>query len=78
MNGAFVTSRSFNEKLAKYSFNRILEYRIILFKEAKTYEDVHYLNIKQLSKEQRQEIKTLMRNGIKLYQQVQRIMEKGC
>ncbi|CAI9393530.1 DUF294 nucleotidyltransferase-like domain-containing protein [Niallia sp. Sow4_A1] len=65
-------------KAYEYSFNRILEYRIILFKEAKTYEDVHYLNIKQLSKEQRQEIKTLMRNGIKLYQQVQRIMEKGC
>ncbi|HEO8419220.1 DUF294 nucleotidyltransferase-like domain-containing protein [Niallia sp. FSL W8-0635] len=62
----------------EYSFNRILDYRINLFREAKTYEDVHYLYINQLTKEQRQEIKALMRNGIKLYHQVQRIIEKGC
>jgi len=70
----------YDEWLKPYesSFNRILEYRIDLFREAKTYEDVHYLSINQLTKEQRQEIKTLMRNGIKLYHQVHRIIEKGC
>ncbi|WP_312094418.1 DUF294 nucleotidyltransferase-like domain-containing protein [Niallia sp.] len=73
-------SKRYDEWLKPYehSFNRILDYRIILFKEAKTYEDVHYLNISQLTKEQRQEIKGLMRDGIKLYHQVQRIIEKGC
>jgi CBS domain-containing protein len=59
-------------------FMRILEYRIALFREVKTYSDVHFLNIKSLTKEERQEIKVLLRNGIKLYQQVQRIIEKGC
>lgn len=59
-------------------FAKILAYRIALFRDAKTYNDVHFLNIKQLTKEERQEIKQLLRNGIKLYQQVQRIIEKGC
>lgn len=59
-------------------FKRILEYRIFLFKEAKTYSDVHFLNIKELNREERHEIKQLLRNGIKLYHQVQRIIEKGC
>ncbi|WP_445491001.1 DUF294 nucleotidyltransferase-like domain-containing protein [Niallia sp. 03133] len=59
-------------------FTKILQYRITLFKNAKTYSDVHFLNIKTLSKEDRQEIKLLLRSGIKLYQKVQRIIEKGC
>lgn len=59
-------------------FTKILEYRITLFREATTYEDVHYLNIRSLTKEERHEIKNLMRNGIKLYQRVKRIIEKGC
>lgn len=59
-------------------FAEILAYRIGLFRNAKTYSDVHFLNINQLTKEERQEIKQLLRNGIKLYQQVQRIIEKGC
>lgn len=59
-------------------FAKILEYRIALFRNAKTYSDVHFLNINQLTKEERQEIKQLLRNGIKLYQKVQRIIEKGC
>ena len=59
-------------------FNRILEYRVNLFREARIYEDVHYLNISSLTKEERQEVKNLMRNGIKLYQQVKRQIEKGC
>ena len=73
-------SKKYDEWLKPYehSFNRILDYRIILFKEAKTYEDVHYLHINQLTKDQRHEIKGLMRDGIKLYHQVQRIIEKGC
>ncbi|MFT8321884.1 MAG: DUF294 nucleotidyltransferase-like domain-containing protein [Bacillus sp. (in: firmicutes)] len=75
------------EKMEKYEtflrpyeqyFIKILQYRITLFKNAKTYSDVHFLNIKRLSKEERQEIKLLLRNGIKLYQRVQRIIEKGC
>jgi len=59
-------------------FAKILAYRIGLFKNAKAYSDVHFLNIGQLSKEERQEIKQLLRSGIKLYQKVQRIIEKGC
>ncbi|PKG23814.1 DUF294 nucleotidyltransferase-like domain-containing protein [Niallia nealsonii] len=59
-------------------FAKILAYRIVLFRNAETYSDVHFLNINQLTKEERQEIKQLLRNGIKLYQQVQRIIEKGC
>ncbi|WP_445505407.1 DUF294 nucleotidyltransferase-like domain-containing protein [Niallia sp. 03091] len=59
-------------------FIKILQYRITLFKNAKTYKDVHFLNIKNLSKQERQEIKLLLRSGIKLYHQVQRIIEKGC
>ncbi|MEK4747738.1 hypothetical protein CHH57_03520 [Niallia circulans] len=74
------TMETYDNWLKPYesSFRRILDYRINSFKEAKTYEDVHYLNIKELTKEQRQEIKGLMRHGIKLYHQVQRIIEKGC
>ncbi|MEI2404469.1 DUF294 nucleotidyltransferase-like domain-containing protein [Niallia taxi] len=74
-------------KLGKYealmkeydsSFRRILCIRMSSFKDAVDYSDVHFLNINKLTKDERMEVKHLLRKGIKLYQQVKRLIEKGC
>ncbi|MFP9126371.1 DUF294 nucleotidyltransferase-like domain-containing protein [Niallia sp. BSM11] len=58
-------------------FRRILTYRTASFQDDKDYSDVHFLNINRLTKEERTEVKHLLRKGIKLYQQVKRLIEKG-
>jgi CBS domain-containing protein len=71
---------AYREELLYYkrNFEKLLEYRCILFKNADSYDDVHYLNIKNLSKVEKREIKNILRDGKKLHQYVQGIIDKGC
>lgn len=62
----------------KKNFEKLLQYRILLFTNAKAYDDVHYLNIKKMSKEEKRDIKKILRDGKKLHQHVQGIIDKGC
>jgi CBS domain-containing protein len=62
----------------KHNFEMLLEYRLLLFANAKSYDDVHYLNIRNLTKYERREIKNILKGGKKLHQYVQGIIEKGC
>lgn len=78
---AELKNRSSYESLMKeYEtyFRRILLLRIVSFQDATDYSDVHFLNINKLTKEERADVKHLLRKGIKLYQQVKRLIEKGC
>ncbi|MCM3652453.1 DUF294 nucleotidyltransferase-like domain-containing protein [Metabacillus litoralis] len=63
--------------LYKRNFEMLLDYRCYLFKNAASYDDVHYLDIRNLSKNDRRKIKSILRDGKKLHQYVQGIMVKG-
>lgn len=62
----------------KKNFEKLLEYRRLLFASAESYDDVHYLNIKKMTKEEKREIKLILKDGKKLHQYVQGIIDKGC
>lgn len=62
----------------KHNFEKLLKYRVMLYKNATSYDDVHYLNIKKMSKEEKRDMKTILRDGKKLHQYVQGIIDKGC
>ncbi|MGM0873435.1 MAG: DUF294 nucleotidyltransferase-like domain-containing protein [Bacillota bacterium] len=62
----------------KHNFEKLLEYRCFLFTHAESYDDVHYLKISNFSKTERREIKNILRDGKKLHQYVQGIIDKGC
>ncbi len=62
----------------KHNFEKLLQYRVMLFKNATSYDDVHYLNIKKMSKEEKRDMKTILRDGKKLHHYVQGIIDKGC
>ncbi|MFE8699411.1 DUF294 nucleotidyltransferase-like domain-containing protein [Cytobacillus sp. FJAT-54145] len=74
-----ISMNKYKEELQTYKnhFEQLLEYRLSLY-QIDTYEDTHYLNIKTLTKEQRKEIKKILKEGRKLHQYVNRIIEKGC
>ncbi|MDQ0245560.1 CBS domain-containing protein [Bacillus fengqiuensis] len=61
----------------KSNFVALLDYRVSLFSQVKTYDDTHYLNIKNLSKVEKREIKQILKDGKKLHQYVQGMIEKG-
>ena len=57
------------KELLKYSyenFSLLMNYRLSLF-QVNEYDDTHYLNIKHLTKEQRKEIKRILKYGKKLH-----------
>ncbi|KGR74692.1 hypothetical protein CD33_16560 [Ureibacillus sinduriensis BLB-1 = JCM 15800] len=60
------------ENLLKYSydnFSSLLNYRMGLF-HVEDYDDTHFLNVKTLTKEQKKEIKRILKNGKKLHDTV--------
>ncbi|HWO96628.1 MAG TPA: DUF294 nucleotidyltransferase-like domain-containing protein [Bacillus sp. (in: firmicutes)] len=61
----------------KTNFSTLLDYRASLLSQVKTYEDTHYLNIKNLSRVEKREIKQILKDGKRLHQYVQRMIEKG-
>jgi len=61
-----------HKDLLKYcyeNFTSLLNYRLSLF-DVKAYDDTHYLNLKNLSREQRKEIKQILKYGKKLHDAV--------
>lgn len=58
---------------SKKHFLVLLKYRNSLY-DAKTYDDTHYLNVKKLSREERKEIKKILKDGKRLHQYVSTII----
>ncbi|QCR32761.1 hypothetical protein C1N55_11520 [Lysinibacillus sp. SGAir0095] len=59
-------------ELLKYcfvNFSLLMQYRLSLF-QVEEYEDTHYLNVKNLTKEQRKEIKRILKYGKKIHDTV--------
>lgn len=65
-------------KQCKSNFLRLLELRISLFNTKDSYDDIHYLSIKKLTREEKKEMKQILKDGKKLHQYVFGIIEKGC
>ncbi|MGM0923050.1 MAG: DUF294 nucleotidyltransferase-like domain-containing protein [Bacillota bacterium] len=61
----------------KISFANLLQFRMSNLKRIQDYDDVHYLPIQKLSRAERKEMKTILKNGKKLHHFVQGIIEKG-
>ena len=53
-------------KNSNENFKLLMNYRLSLF-QVKEYDDTHYLNVKNLTKEQRKEIKRILKYGKKLH-----------
>ncbi|WP_245546982.1 DUF294 nucleotidyltransferase-like domain-containing protein [Evansella cellulosilytica] len=63
-------------KLYRRDFNNLLDFRLRSFENAKDYHDVHYLNIKSLSKSEREALKVIVKRGIKLFNETKLVIEK--
>ena len=61
----------------KDKFTQLLQFRLVYGKQ-ENYEAVHYVTIDSLSKEQKKELKEIMKTGIELYNDTTKTIEKGC
>ena len=58
-------------------FRALLHFRLSLT-GVHSYEDTHYLNINNLTKMEKKEMKRILREGIVLHHFVNRLINKGC
>ncbi|MDC3417138.1 DUF294 nucleotidyltransferase-like domain-containing protein [Aquibacillus salsiterrae] len=59
-------------------FQNLLDFRLRLRKDAQDYHEVHHIAKKALSKEERQELKLMMKKGYKLFSETKIMMENEC
>ncbi|MGB8000806.1 MAG: hypothetical protein WCF60_12050, partial [Anaerobacillus sp.] len=59
------------------NFMRLLQFRLVYGKH-ENYDAVHYVNITSLRKEQKKELKEMMKKGIELYNDTKKLIQKGC
>lgn len=62
----------------KNNFLRLLELRISLLNTSDSYDDIHYLKINKLTRQEKKELKQILKDGKKLHQYVNVTIEKGC
>ncbi|WP_338447917.1 DUF294 nucleotidyltransferase-like domain-containing protein [Niallia oryzisoli] len=62
---------------SKTYFAKLLDYRLTLVK-GNTYEDTHFLKIKDVNKSDRKEMKQILKEGIRLHQYVSRLVLSSC
>lgn len=67
------------EEMVRYrsNFDILLKWRLSFYKESDTYDDTHFLQLKSLTKTERNELKRILKDGKKLNQYVRRTIEKG-
>jgi CBS domain-containing protein len=67
-----------NIKSYQSHFERLLQLRLLLKKDATNYGDVHLLKLDILTKPEKHELKQIMKKGYKLFQETKEIIHKGC
>lgn len=69
----------YEEELPLYivNFTKLLQYRLEQRIQAGNYDDSHYLYLKNLTKEDQRTMKKILKDGKRLQQFVQRLIEKG-
>ena len=58
-------------------FNHLLNYRLELI-HVENYTDTHYLNVERLGKKEKKNLKTILKTGKRLHDEVIELIEKGC
>jgi CBS domain-containing protein len=58
-------------------FMKLLQFRLVQG-ERNDYDAIHYVNINDLSKGQKKELKEILKKGVQLYNYTKRLIEKGC
>ena len=66
-----------SERKYEDDFRKLLHFRLAFGKQ-ENYDAVHYVTIDSLPKEQKKELKDMMRKGIELYNHTKKVIEKGC
>lgn len=65
-------------KAYETDFIKLLDYRLYFQKEAQNYQKVHLLHVNSLSSREKENLKTLMKNGRQLFKKTKQIIEKRC
>jgi CBS domain-containing protein len=58
-------------------FLKLLQFRLVQG-EHDNYDAIHYVNIDELNKTEKKELKEILKKGVQLYNYTTRLMEKGC
>ncbi|UFT99658.1 DUF294 nucleotidyltransferase-like domain-containing protein [Radiobacillus kanasensis] len=66
--------------IGKYEqdFMKLLAFRLRSRKDARNYKEVHHIPLHTLTKEEKHELKLLMKTGYKLFSETKAILEKEC
>ncbi|WP_053220158.1 DUF294 nucleotidyltransferase-like domain-containing protein [Virgibacillus senegalensis] len=59
-------------------FKALLDFRLKFRKEAKTYNEVHLIPIRDLTKQEKQELKSMMKKGYQLFSKTKTKIEAAC
>jgi CBS domain-containing protein len=72
--------KQYDKELINYqgNFQLLLHYRLFSFHKKNSYEDTHFLNIRNMKSSEKRTIKQLLKDGEKLHHFVQKHIEKGC
>ncbi|WP_165998407.1 DUF294 nucleotidyltransferase-like domain-containing protein [Bacillus sp. Cs-700] len=73
----FSEKRQSEWKQYEDSFRQLLQFRLH-YGGRENYEAVHYVKIDSLPKERKKELKDMMKQGIELYNETTKTIEKGC
>ena len=60
------------------NFDHLLKYRLELIEVGKNYTDTDYLNVERLEKQEKRNLKNILKTGIRLHDDVIELIEKGC
>ncbi|WP_332692184.1 DUF294 nucleotidyltransferase-like domain-containing protein [Halalkalibacter lacteus] len=63
-------------KQLQLSFEQLLEHRLLWQKEIERYEKIHHLSLEQLSPDERKQLKSWVREGRQLYQNIERLLQR--
>jgi CBS domain-containing protein len=70
---------SYNEiKGFEQDFRKLLNLRLYFQRHVKSYSRVHLLQVDNLTKEEKQELKRMMKRGYKLFDETKVLIERGC
>ncbi|MBM7571220.1 DUF294 nucleotidyltransferase-like domain-containing protein [Aquibacillus albus] len=65
-------------KQFEHDFSNLLSVRLHLRKNARDYHEVHLIPIQELTREEKQELKVIIKRGNKLFSETKKIIEKEC
>ncbi len=65
-------------QLLENDFVRLLNYRVRFQANKESYDDVHYLDVKQLTRDEKKELKLIIKHGYRMYKDTKQIITSGC